>query len=256
MVRTLVIANQKGGVGKTTTTLNLGAALAEQGQQVLLIDLDAQAGLTASLGVDPYSVRRSTYSLLTHSDSSLARAIIHVGGTMSLVPASIDLASSEVTLGRVPRAAFRLRDVLERSRIPFDCILIDTPPNLGILTANGLVAANEALIPVQCQYLAMRGVRALLDIIARVRQDLNPDLRLLGILCAVYRSDSLHSQEVIDEIRAVFPRKTFRTVIHDSEALAEAPVACQSVLQYAPDDPSAQAYRALAQEITDERYTP
>ncbi len=255
MVRKLVVANQKGGVGKSVTVHNLGAALAEQGYRVLLIDLDPQGGLTASLGIDSFSVRRSAYSLLAHDQTSLARVVVHVGGTMALIPASIDLASTEVILGTGRSVVFRLRQALAHSRIPFDFIVIDTPPGLGVLTANGLVAAQELVIPVQCQYLAMRGVRALLGTVARVQRSLNPELRLLGILGTMYRPDSPLAQEVMQEIRAVFPRETFRTVIYESEALAEAPIAGQSILEYAPDDPAARAYRALAQEIVHERQT-
>lgn len=249
MTRKLVVANQKGGVGKTTTVVNLGAALAELGYRVLLIDLDAQGGMSASLGIDPYQVRRSSFTLLTHDNVSLARVMVNVGGTLAVVPASIDLASAEATLGTSRQAVCRLRDALERSRVSFDFIIFDTPPNLGVLTANSLVAANELLIPVQCQYLAMRGVRALLETAARVQRGLNPDLRFLGIVGTMYREGSLHSREVIDEIRAVFPHETFDTVIGEGEELSEAPVAQQSVLEYAPVAPTAEAYRALAQEI-------
>ncbi len=253
MARKVVVANQKGGVGKTATVLNLGAALAELNYRVLLIDLDSQGGLTASLGVDPHTIRPSVYSLLMYDQVPLARVIVHVGGTMALAPASIDLASAEVMLNPNRQAASRLREALNRSRIPFDFILIDTPPSLSVLTANSLVAADELLIPLQCQYLAMRGVRTLLETAVRVKETLNPDLTLLGVLCTMYRAGSLHAQEVVDEVRSVFKQQTFRTVIEDSEALAEAPVARQSVLQYAPHDPAAQAYRALAQEIIHER---
>ncbi len=249
MTRKLVIANQKGGVGKTTTVLNLGAALAEQGCRVLLVDLDAQGGLTTSLGIDQYAVQRSTFSLLLHDDVSLARLIMHVGGTLAIAPASRELVSAEAKLGIGRDAVLRLRQALQRNRIPFDYILIDTPPNLGVLTANGLLAADEVLIAVQCQYLAMHGVRALLETVAKVRETVHPDLGLTGILGTMYRDASPHSREVIEEVRAVFPRDTFRTVIPESEALAECPVAGLSVLEYAPEDPAAQAYRALAQEI-------
>ncbi len=249
MARTLVIANQKGGVGKTTTVLNLGAALAEQGRNVLLIDLDPQAGLTASFGIDTHVNRPGSYSFLTGDGVSLGRVLIHVGGTLAVVPASLDLASMEARLGTSREAVTRLRQALTRGLNPFDYTLIDTPPGLGVLTANGLVAADEVIVPVQCQYLAMRGVRTLLETVRHVRATLNPGLKLAGLLGTMYRPESLHANEVLDEIRAVFPQDTFRTVIPDSEALAEAPVAAVSILEYAPGDPAAQAYRALAQEI-------
>ncbi len=255
MSRILAIANQKGGVGKTTTVLNLGAALTELGYRVLLVDLDASGSMSIAFGFDPHTIRRSTYTLLMYENVSLARVMTHIGGAMGLIPASIDLATAEVTLGADGQAVFRLRQALARSRIHFDFVLIDTPPNLGIMTANALVAATGLIIPVQCQYLAMHGVRDLLETVYRVQQTLNPNLKLLGVLGTMYRRDSRHSQEVIQEIRYVFPQETFHTVIGDSEMVAEAPVAKQSVLQYAPADPSALAYRALAQEIVHERNT-
>ncbi len=249
MARKLAVVNQKGGVGKTTTVLNLGAALAEQNRRVLLIDFDPQAALTASLGLDPYVIRRSAYSLLMSDRSSVGRLVVNVRGRLGLIPASVDLASAAVTIGAKRHDAYRLREALERSPIPFDYILIDTPPSLDILTANSLVAATEMLLPVQCHYLAMRGVRAVLDMAARIQQGFNPSLRLLGVLPTLYRDDSAHAREVLQEIRTVFPMNTFRTIVQYSDALAEAPVVGQPVLEYAPDDSASQAYRALAKEI-------
>lgn len=253
MIRKLVVASQKGGVGKTTSALNLGAALAEQGKRVLLLDLDPQGGLTASLGIDPYSIRRSSYALLMHEQASLAHAIIHVSGSLALIPATPDLSAAQVRLGTRRSAVYRLAAVFSRSRIPFDFIIMDTPPNVGVLTVNALVAAGEVMIPVQCQYLAMRGVRALWDLYAGVRQHFNPDLRLAGILPTMYRAGSVHAQEVVDEVRAVFPQQVLPP-IPEREALAEAPVANQSIIHYAPHDPAAEAYRAVAKEIVDERH--
>ncbi len=253
MTRVIVTANQKGGVGKTTTVANLGAAFAERGYRVLLIDLDPQGALSASFGVDPYEVTRSSYSLLMYDRFSLPRALMTLGENLALIPASVDLAVSEIELGGWGDRAYRLRNALQRSRIPFDFMLIDTPPSIGVLTANGLCAAQEVLVPVQCNYLAMRGVRAVIDVVERVRQSLNADLKLLGIIATMYRPDSVHAQEVVGELRAVFEDKVFNTLIADSEVYAEAPIAGQSVLSYYPEHPAAEAYRALAEEIANGR---
>ncbi|MBN1966514.1 MAG: ParA family protein [Anaerolineae bacterium] len=252
-MRKLVVASQKGGVGKTTTALNLGAALEEMGCRVLLIDLDPQGSLTAALGVDPYSIRRSSYALLSRDHTSLAHALIHVTGLMALVPATPQLSALQMRLGPRRDAVYRLHHALERTRVPFDYVIIDTPPNVGVLTVNALVAGDEIIIPLTCQYLAMRGVRALYDLHERVREHFNPDLHLLGILLTRYVRGSLHAQEVVAEVRTVFPQETFRAMIPESEDLAEAPIIGQSIFQYAPLDPAAMAFRDVAKEIAHER---
>lgn len=249
MVRTLVIANQKGGVGKSTSVMNLGVALSERGFRVLLIDLDPQGGLTAAFGVDSYDIRRSAFSLLMYSHVSLARVMRPVRATLALVPASLDLAAAEIQLASVEDRAHRLQASLQRSRVPFDYILIDTPPGLGILTANGLVAADEVLIPVQCQYMAMRGVRALMDTVVRIKNNLNGGLRLGGLFGTMYRTESRHAQEVVEELREVFGAKMFKTLIHYDDVVAEAPIVGLSVLEYIPRHPIAQGYRSLAEEV-------
>lgn len=249
MTRTLVIANQKGGVGKSTSVMNLGVALAERGARVLLIDLDPQGGLTGAFGLDSYDIRRSAFSLLMYSHVSLARVIRPVRHNLALIPASIDLAAAEIRLANASDRVHRLNQSLQRSRIPFDYVFIDTPPGLGILTANGLVAAHEVLVPVQCQFLAMRGVRALMDTIVRIKNSMNASLRLAGLFGTMYRPDSQHSQEVVDELRTVFGPKMFKTLIHFDDVVAEAPVAGLSVLEYIPRHPIAQGYRALAEEV-------
>ncbi len=251
MTRTLVIANQKGGIGKSTSVLNIGRALTEQGYRVLLIDLDPQGGLTAAVGVDSYSVRRSTYSLLIYENTSLGRLMRLVSKNLALLPASIDLASAEVQLASKRDQVVRLKRALDQNRVAvaFDYIIIDTPPALGILTANGLVAAGELLIPVQCQYLAMRGVRGLLDTTQRIQRQLNPDLRVTGLFATMYREGSTHAQEVVDELHEVFGSQMFQAIVPLADVVAEAPVAELSVLDYAPQHPASQAYRALTQEI-------
>lgn len=250
MTRTIAVANQKGGVGKTTTVSNLGAALASMGKRVLLIDLDPQAALTATYGLDPYKLPRSMYSVLVQEGASLAR-VLHPAGitSMSIAPASVDLAAAEVQLANAPNRAHRLRTALEQSRIPFDYILIDTPPSLGLLTLNGLVGANEVLVPVQAHFLAMRGVRALMEVIWRVKRKLNPQLKLLGLVPTMYQTNSQHSKEVVTEMRKVFKTKVFDVLIYNDMAFAEAPVAQKSLVEQSPDHPGALAYRKLAEGV-------
>lgn len=249
MPRMIAIANQKGGTGKTTTTINLGAALAELGAQVLLVDLDPQAALTASCNLDPYNLSRTTYLILTRENTPITSCLRTVGSNLHILPGSIDLAVAEVMLPNESNAPFRLRDALNNSRLPIDYVLFDTPPNLGVLTVNALTAAHELLIPVQCQYLSMRGVRALLETVWLVHKNMNPRLDLLGVLATMYRQYSDHSQEVVNELRNVFEDKVFDLLIPDEDVVAEAPVAKKSVLAYQPNSAAANAYRKLAEVI-------
>ncbi len=249
MGRVIVVANQKGGVGKTTTVANLGAALAELGYRVVMIDLDPQGSLTAGLGFDPYSLTRTAYTLLARDRVSFGSVLRTVNDRLVLVPASVDLALLDVELGADTRHAYRLRAAIESSRVPADFFLIDTPPNLGLLTANGLVAARELLLPVQCTYLAMRGVRGLLEAVNRIRDRLNGDLTLLGLLATLYKPGSDHAYEVLEELRATFPEQLFMTVIEEDDAAAQAPAAHQTVLAYRPQSETTGAFRRLAQEV-------
>ncbi len=250
MTKTIVVANQKGGVGKTTTVANLGAALASLERRVLLIDLDPQAALTATFGIDPYNLPRSVYSLLVNETTTLARVLRPAGLTgMAIAPASVDLAAADLQLVNAEGRAFRLRDAINLNHIPFDYIVIDTPPSLGLLTLNGLVAASEVLIPVQCHYLAMRGVRALMETVWRVKRRLNPNLRLLGILATMYDTNGRHSKEVLNEIREVFGPKVFDMVIENDSRFAEAPVAQQALIDYDPLHKGSTAYKNLAEVI-------
>nr|MBN1228958.1 ParA family protein [Anaerolineae bacterium] len=251
LTRTIVVANQKGGVGKTTSVANLGAALSLLGHQVLLIDLDPQAALTASFGIDPYSISTGTPQLLMRDRFPLSRSLVPVGPgrRIGLMPASLSLAAAEVQIAFLPDRTTRLQQALQRNLVPFDYILIDTPPSLGLLTLNGLVAAREVLIPVQCHYLAMRGVRGLIETIWRVKRKLNPDLSLLGLFATMYDPYSRHSVEVIAELRSVFKTKVFNVIIPENVRFAEVPVAGKTLVEYMPEHEGARAYWQLAEVI-------
>ena len=250
MGRVIAIANQKGGVGKTTTVVNLGAGLAKLGHRVAVIDLDSQGALTISLGLDPYKVRPSTYNLLLESDLSLDDILHEARPNLYLAPANAELIAAEYRLLKTPDRTLRLRNTLERNQTEFDFILIDTPPALSLLTVNGLVAATELLIPVAANYLAMRGVRSLLDSVWLIRERINPDLKLLGVLPTLVQSNTPHAMSAIGEMQTVFKNKVFRTFIPTDEIAAMAPAARKATIDYKPESAVAVAYQQLAKEVS------
>jgi chromosome partitioning protein len=243
----LAIANQKGGVGKTTTVHTLGAALAETGARVLLVDLDPQACLTYSIGLDPESLPLSLHDVLI-GRSKAAEALVTAGG-MSVLPAAIDLAGSEVHLvGRVGRE-HAVGRALEPVKGSFDIVLIDCPPSLGILTINGLTAADFVLIPVQCETLAHRGVGQLLETVADVRAYTQPDLSVLGAVATMFDGRTRHTREVLGDVEARYGLPVLAPMIPRSVRFAEAPATGQSILDHAPSAPGAVAYRELARTV-------
>ncbi|MDH7484897.1 MAG: AAA family ATPase [Anaerolineae bacterium] len=249
MGRVIAVVNQKGGVGKTTTVINLGAALAERQQRTLLIDLDPQAALSNSFGLQPDTLEHTIYNVLTGSDFPLAAVIHPVRPFLDLVPANIDLAAAEAELVSALGREYLLRDALEDIRQQYAFVLIDCGPNLGLLTINALTAADEVLIPIICEFLAMRAMGMLIQTISRVKKRLNPQLRVLGILGTMYDPRTIHTREVLDELRSFLGEKVFDIVIRKSIRFAEAPAAHQPILEYASSHPGAQAYRDLAEVI-------
>jgi len=247
MTRVIAVANQKGGVGKTTTVMNLGAALNQLGNKVLLIDLDPQASLTASLSHD----RRRELSIyeVVEGQAALADIIIPLRPGLDLIPADIDLAAAEVELISVLGREYVLKEALAPLKESYDYIIVDCAPSLGLLTINALTAADEVIIPVQTHYLAMRGLKTLIETINKVRTRLNPHLKIAGILGTMYTRGTLHAQEVMNELRAVFGELVFEITIPSSIRFAEAPVVHKPLIEYDAHHPGAQAYRQLAEVI-------
>lgn len=250
MAKIYTVVNQKGGVGKTTTTINLGAYLAYYGQRVLLIDLDPQANATSCLGIEKTTVRGGTYETLIGKGNPVQFILHNPRLKLSLLPSSAALAGAEVELVTELARESRLRQAILPLQERYDFILIDCPPSLGLLTLNGLVAAlSGLLIPVQCEYLALEGLGQLTQTIERVRNALFRELQIRGVVLTMFDSRTNLANDVVNEVRKYFPNKVFDSIIPRSVRLAEAPSYGQPISIYAPGSPGAEAYKALAQEL-------
>ncbi len=250
MARVYTLVNQKGGVGKTTTAINLGAYLAYYGQRVLLVDLDPQANATSCLGVDKHKVRGSTYEVLLGASPAAPLVLHNPRLKLSLLPSAPALAGAEVELVGELAREMRMKQALEPLLPRYDYILIDCPPSLGLLTVNGLVAAQDGvIIPVQCEYLALEGLGLLTQTIEKVRRALFPALRVRGVVLTMYDPRTNLAQDVVQEVRRHFPDQVFRTLIPRSVRLAEAPSYGLPISHYAPESRGARAYAALAREV-------
>ena len=250
MGRIYTLVNQKGGVGKTTTAINLGAYLAHFGQRVLIVDIDPQANATSSLGVDKHTVKGGTYEVLLGGSPAAALVLQNPRLKLAILPASPSLAGAEVELvnelGRESILRQALAPLVER----YDYILIDCPPSLGLLTVNGLMAAKDGVfIPVQCEYLALEGLGELTRTIQRVRMALFPSLKVRGVVLTMYDGRTHLSDDVVSEVRKHFPEQVFKTIIPRSVRLAEAPSYGLPVSAYAPESSAAKSYEALAREV-------
>jgi chromosome partitioning protein len=242
----IAFANQKGGVAKTTTTLNLAAAFAEKGHRVLCVDMDPQGNLTMSQGIDPDSLDASMYDVLVHHIP--IRNVIHKR-EVDVACASIDLAGAEIAMSTQIGRERSLQKAFTAITDDYDYIFIDTPPSLGLLTINALTAANKVIVPVQCEYLSMRGLIQLQNTLAMIRENLNPDVQIEGILPTLVDSRTTHAKEAIELLEENFGDRVFASRITKTVRFAEAPVKGMSVLKYDPDGKAAYAYRALATEV-------
>jgi chromosome partitioning protein len=248
--RIIAMCNQKGGVGKTTTTINLGAALGEYGRKVLLVDFDPQGALSVGVGINPHELDTTIYQLLMDRNVDIHDVIQHTSFVnLDLLPANIDLSAAEVQLvGEVAREMVLAR-VLKPVLDDYDVILVDCQPSLGLLTVNALTAAHGVLIPLECEFFALRGVALLVETIEKVQDRLNPRLEIDGILATMYDSRTLHSREVVARVVEAFGDNVFHTVISRTVKFPDATVAAEPITTYAATHPGAEAYRSLAREL-------
>lgn len=250
MGRVISLANQKGGVGKTTTTISLGAALGELGQRVLLVDFDPQGALSVGVGVNSIELDLTVYNLLldrsVRFDDVVCKTDVH---GVELLPGNIDLSAAEVVLVSEVAREQALKRVLQPVKDAYDLILIDCPPSLGLLTINALTASDTVIIPLECEFFALRGMALLMDTIGKVRDRLNPELEVEGVIPTMYDGRTVHSREVLERVREAFGATLFTTTIPRSVRFAEAPVVGQPIIQYAGDSKGAEAYRRLAREV-------
>lgn len=249
MGKTIAIVNQKGGVGKSTTAVNLGAGLVETGKKVLLIDLDPQGNASSGLGVEKSELEYTSYDLLIESESVFRVIMETETENLDLIPANIELAGAEIELVSIMSRESRLKKSLVEITDNYDYIIIDCPPSLGLLTLNALTAADSVMVPIQCEYYAMEGLGQLMNTIELVRKNLNTDLRIEGVLMTMYDARTNLSEQVIEEVEEYFSDLMFKTIIPRNVRLSEAPSFGRSILEYSSNSKGAEAYRKLAEEV-------
>ena len=249
MSRVIAVTNQKGGVGKTTTNINLSTCLAQAGKRVLVVDMDPQGNTTSGFGVDKYSLQQTVYDLLI-GEATLEEVILPVCvNGVRLLPANINLSGAEIELIAMAEREYRLREIFSKSRYLFDYILIDCPPSLNLLTVNALCAADSVLIPIQCEYYALEGLTQLMSTITRVQRKLNPRLAIEGVVFTMYDSRTNLSNQVVEEVQKHLGAHTYKSIIPRNVRLSEAPSHGLPITLYAADSKGAEAYKQLTQEV-------